>query len=118
MAWTVLFDEEFAEWILTVDEGLRLKIASHLEVLEELGPNLGRPRVDTVKGSAYQNMKELRVQYNGEPWRILFAFDPNRNAVLLVGGNKSANARWYAYHVAIADERFERHLENLKKEKG
>ena len=55
MAWNVLYDEEFSEWLLTVDEGLRLKIASHLEVLEEFGPNLGRPRVDTVKGSGYPN---------------------------------------------------------------
>jgi hypothetical protein len=58
-------------------------------------------------------MKELRVQFRGAPWRILFAFDPNRAAILLVGGNKRGKKRWYEKHIAIADERFRRHLEGL-----
>jgi hypothetical protein len=115
MDWEVLFDEEFAEWLDAVDSGLRIRIAAHVELLERLGPNLGRPRVDTVKGSAFTNMKELRIQYQGEPWRILFAFDPRRRAILLVGGNKTGDERWYEEQVPIADERYGRHLKSLKK---
>ncbi len=85
-------------------------------VVARVGPALGRPRVDTVKGSAFSNMKELRIQYRGDPWRVLFAFDPRRNAILLVGGNKSESKRWYDVHIAIADDRFRRHLERLKQE--
>jgi hypothetical protein len=59
-------------------------------------------------------MKELRVQFRGEPWRILFAFDPDRAAILLVGGNKRGDKRWYKKHLPIADARFRRHLERLE----
>jgi len=62
------------------------------------------------------NMKELRIQYHGDPWRILFAFDPRRAAILLVGGIKSGDKRWYEKHIRIADRRFERHLERLEEE--
>jgi hypothetical protein len=85
-------------------------------VLGEFGPKLGRPRVDTLEGSSFQNMKELRIQYQGEPWRILFAFDPKRQAVLLVGGNKTGNKRWYKENIPIADKRYRKYLEILKEE--
>ena len=62
-------------------------------------------------------MKELRVQYRGEPWRILFAFDPKRSAILLLGGNKAGNARWYTENLPIADKRFTQHLEELQHKK-
>jgi len=75
-----------------------------------IGPNLGRPHVDTVQGSAFSSMKELRVQVKGDPWRILFAFDPQRQAILLVGGDKAGDKRWYARFIPIADERYRRHL--------
>jgi hypothetical protein len=84
--------------------------------LRERGPQLGRPYVDTVEGSAFTNMKELRVQFRGDPWRILFAFDPRRSAILLVGGNKRGDNRWYKKHLPIADERFRRHLERLERD--
>ncbi len=89
MEWEVLFDAEFADWFEAVDEGLQDEIFAHVELLRRFGPNLGRPRVDSVKGSKYSNMKELRIQYQGDPSRILFAFDPSRCAILLVGGNKA-----------------------------
>ena len=114
MEWDVLFDEEFAEWLGSLDEGLQDEILAHVALLREFGPNLGRPRADTVKGSKYPNMKELRIQYQGDPWRLLFAFDPNRAAVLLVGGNKRGEKRWYEKHIRVADKRFKRHLKNLE----
>jgi hypothetical protein len=114
MDWKVFFDEEFQVWFEALEQGLRDEILVCVGLLKTFGPNLGRPRVDGIKGSAFSNMKELRVQYKGKPWRVLFAFDPKRNAILLVGGNKGGKKDWYMAHVPIADERFSRHLERLE----
>lgn len=108
--WEVVFHEEFGEEFLAFDDAVRLAIFAKVSMLRELGPNLGRPEVDTLKGSEFPNMKELRVQAKGRPWRILFAFDPVRRAILLVGGDKSGDKRWYRKAVALADARFCRHL--------
>jgi len=102
--------EEFKTWIGNLEREQRTKIMGHVGLLTERGPNLGRPYVDTVESSQLQNLKELRVQIAGDPWRVLFAFDPQRNAILLVGGNKTGDKRWYKTHIPIAEERFERHL--------
>ena len=117
MAWVVRFDEELAAWFDDQEAGLQDEILAHVGLLEERGPNLGRPRADTVKGSAYRNMKELRIQYQGRPWRILFAFDPRQAAILLVGGDKGGEKRWYLRNIPIADRRYKRHLEALEREK-
>lgn len=111
MEWDVQFDEDFAAWLLGQEADLRNAIIAHANLLREHGPQLGRPFVDTLEGSDFPNMKELRVQFQGDPWRILFAFDPNRAAILLVGGNKRGDKRWYKKHLRIADARFRRHLE-------
>jgi len=113
MGWDVELDEDFAIWLAGLDIDLRNEIISHANLLRERGPQLGRPYVDTLKASAFPNLKELRVQFRGAPWRILFAFDPNRAAILLVGGNKRGDKRWYKDHVTIAEERFRRHFERL-----
>jgi hypothetical protein len=118
MEWDVFLDEEFDAWLQTLEEGLQDEIFAAIELLRRLGPNLHRPRVDTIKGSSFSNMKELRIQYRRDPWRILFAFDPARNAILLVGGNKGANKRWYDENIPIADRRFRRHLDRLKEDQG
>ena len=86
--------------------GVRQSIMEHVLLLRERGPRLGRPYVDTVKGSSFPNMKELRIQYRGDPWRVLFIFAPDRTAVLLVGGNKRGDKRWYNKFLSIADERY------------
>jgi hypothetical protein len=78
-------------------------------------PTIGNV-IDTLKASAFKNLKELRIQYQGEPWRILFAFDPKRQAILLVGGNKTGNDRWYQKNIPIAEERYSRYLETLEEE--
>jgi hypothetical protein len=83
-------------------------------LLKQEGPLLGRPYVDTIQGSQYPNLKELRVQHAGEPWRILFAFDPIRQAIVLVGGNKTGDKRWYKKNIPIAEQRFAKHLETLE----
>jgi hypothetical protein len=110
MSWEVIMDDEFEVWINALEREERIRILGHVGLLGEHGPNLGRPYVDTVNGSKLRNLKELRVQIGGEPWRVLFAFDPQRNAVLLVGGNKAGDKRWYKTNIPVAEERFERHL--------
>src|SRR4029077_11841744 len=104
MEWDGQFDVEFEIWFAGLAEALQDEILAHVALLRERGPQLGRPYVDTVEGSTFTNMKELRVQFRGDPWRILFAFDPRRAAILLVGGNKRGNRRWYQKHLPIADE--------------
>jgi hypothetical protein len=83
-------------------------------LLKQEGPLLARPYVDTLKGSRYPNLKELRVQHGGEPWRILFAFDPVRQAIVLVGGNKTGDKRWDEKNMPIAEQRFTEYLESLE----
>lgn len=95
MPWLVVAHPEFEKWLLALDKDERNELLANFILLEEMGPHLSRPRVDTLKSSKFKNMKELRVQYKGKPWRILFAFDPKRTAILLVGGNKGGDERWY-----------------------
>src|SRR5262249_53550013 len=87
-----------------------------VRLLEEFGPTLRRPHADTISGSRYPNMRELRVQHAGRPYRILYAFDPRRAAILLLGGDKTGDARWYDTHVPLADRLYADHLETLKRE--
>ena len=91
-----------------------------IRVLRDHGPALGRPLVDSVKGSRHKNMKELRPGSTGRTeMRVLFAFDPKRRAILLVGGDKSnAWSKWYEVNVPIADERYDAHLIGLSVEQG
>lgn len=117
MAYTVNASEEFTEWFSAQEKALRRTIAAHIGLLEEHGPQLRRPHADTLEGSRLSNLKELRVQHRGEPYRILYAFDPERQALLLIGGNKTGDKRWYQRMIPLAEAIFERHLESLGKEK-
>jgi hypothetical protein len=114
--WHVLQTDVFGGWFGTIDEAAKVDIYSAIRVLSEVGPSLGRPRVDTVKSSEYSNMKELRVQSKGRPYRIFFAFDPKRNIVLLVGGNKQGNKRFYEQMVSIADKLYAVYLKDGENE--
>ena len=116
--WVVLYDEDFGRWFRDQEVGVQKEILVGVAVLRNRGPQLGRPYVDSINDSAIPNMKEMRLQYKGEPWRILVAFDPNRAAILLVGGCKTGKGnRWHSTHIPIADARIRRHIENLKKDK-
>ncbi|API61405.1 addiction module toxin RelE (plasmid) [Tardibacter chloracetimidivorans] len=117
MSWDVAFDAEFLAWLQGQDDRIRIAIFQRVELLAQIGPSLGRPHVDTLQGSAHSNMKELRVQIGGEPWRIFFAFDPKRSAILLVGGNKAGDKRFYDVNIPIADARYTRHLASLDGDK-
>ncbi len=110
MVWAVQSVAEFERWFLTLESSVRIEIAAKISLLQQVGPTLGRPHADTLKRSAYPNMKELRVQIGGDPWRIFFAFDPRRSAILLVGGNKCGDGRFYEVNLPIADARYRDHL--------
>jgi len=116
MKWRIVFDPDFRVWFYQQEQGFQDDAFAVLTVLAEFGPNLGRPRVDTLENSDFKNMKEIRIQYQGDPWRILFAFDPKRQSVLLVGGNKVGNKRWYKENIPIADKRYQKYLETLEEE--
>lgn len=114
-AWTV--DVELVEdWLISLDEGSREQVIAALELLESWGPQLGRPLVDTLVGSRHRNMNELRPGSSGRSeLRVLFAFDPERKAIMLVAGDKSGNwKRWYKQNLPRADDLFDRHLDTLK----
>lgn len=114
--WEVEYTDEFGKWWDSLPEDAQEAIARDVEILEQVGPGLGRPQVDTVKGSMFGNMKELRTQHRGEPYRTFFAFDPRRCAILLIGGNKSGEKRFYEQYIPIADRLYQEYLEELKRE--
>jgi hypothetical protein len=117
--WVVLFHPEFAPEVHRFSEAVRREIYSLVGLLGKLGPLLGRPQVDTLNGSKHANMKELRFSAGGGAWRVAFAFDAKRRAILLVGGDKSgiAKDRFYRNLIKIADRRFDRHIWAVAAEK-
>ncbi|MDE1150141.1 MAG: type II toxin-antitoxin system RelE/ParE family toxin [Azospirillaceae bacterium] len=120
MKWDVRFDPAFAEEAKQFDKSVRIEIAALAGLLEQFGPQLRRPHCDTLNGSAYANMKELRFALPDGAWRIAFAFDPRRQAILLVGGAKSGvnEKQFYRDLIRVADGRFEAHLKALDKAGG
>ena len=117
-SWNVLQTTSFELWFSELDDDAKEDIYAATLVLAEIGPRLGRPRADSVYGSKHSNMKELRVQSKGRPIRILFAFDPKRDAILLCGGDKTADKRFYEVMIKNADQLFDHHLEEIKNEQG
>ena len=115
MAWDVEYTDQFGNWFVELDKNAQRTIVAAVEKLEQRGLGLGRPFVDTIKGSRHANMKEVRPR--GGNLRILFAFDPRRMAILLIGGDKTG--RWAARYrdvVPIADQLYDEHLETLEQE--
>src|SRR3989304_1816839 len=115
MSWVVQFDEAFELEFDELPETVQDEMLAHAKLLEQFGPTLGRPRVDTLNGSRRPNMKELRFQADGGVWRVAFAFDPQRQAILLVCGDKSgvSERKFYKQLIRKADERFDQHLARL-----
>lgn len=117
--WHVSTREFFVDWFLDMSEEDQINVRASIGLLEAKGPHLGRPHVDTLNDSKHTNMKELRVQSNGKPIRVFFAFDPERNAILLCGGDKSGarDKRFYKDMIPIADREYDDHLKELEDEK-
>lgn len=116
MKWTVEFTDEFEDWWPSLTETEQISIAASVELLEDLGPKLGYPHTSGIAGSRHPHMRELRTQHAGRPYRTLFAFDPRRSALLLIGGDKTGDKRWYEKNIPLADRLYDEHLETLRKE--
>jgi hypothetical protein len=120
--WAVATTAEFDSWFTDLGDDARVEVIAKVELLKLLGPRLGRPHADRLKGSKHANLKELRADTKDQVLRIAFAFDPERAAILLVGGDKTGTAqkRFYKQLIAKADELYDIHLGALaqKKQKG
>jgi len=113
--WEIELTDRASEWLLSLDQEDRAAIASSIDLLEQLGPNLGRPAVDSVKSSRHHNMKELRSV--GGNLRALFCFDPRRTAIVLLGGDKTNDwVGWYDANIPLADDLYDEYLDEIRKE--
>ncbi len=116
MNFEVEFTNEFGAWWdnLTADE--QADVRASVKLLEDYGPTLRVPHSSGVKGSRHGHMRELRIQHRGRPYRVLYAFNPLRTALLLIGGDKTGDDRWYEKFIPVADRLYDEHLEELRKE--
>ena len=119
MEWEVSLDPVFDPEFDKLSDKVQDELLAHAKLLEAFGPNPGRPRVDTLNGSRHANMKELRFGADNGVWRVAFAFDPKRRAILLIAGDKSGitERRFYRQLIRKADDRFDRHLGRLMEER-
>lgn len=120
MRWTVEIADEFEPEYDALPDDVQDEIGALSRLLQQFGPQLGRPHVDTLNGSRHRNMKELRFSAADGEWRVAFAFDPKRKALLLVAGDKSGSSqkRFYRELIRKADERFDAHLTRMKKKRS
>mgnify|MGYP001560018355 FL=1 len=115
--WTMITTDRFDHWLCSLSDSDRASVLAMLLVLREKGPGLARPYADTVRGSRYHTMKELRIQRCGDPIRVFYAFDPARNGIVLCAGNKVGNEkRFYVEMLPVADWEFTHWLNRLKQE--
>lgn len=119
MVWVVEIGDEFEQEFDRLPHDVQTEILALARLLQRFGPQLKRPRVDTLNASRHANMKELRFTAAGGAWRVAFAFDPKRSAVLLVAGDKSGGSekRFYRELIRKADDRFDAHLARLKQQR-
>lgn len=114
--WDVEFTDEFGRWWESLSEGEQESVAASVGLLEDCGPMLGYPHSSGVRASRHGHMRELRTQHDGRPLRTLYAFDPRRAAILLLGGDKTGADRWYEINVPVADRLYDEHLAQLRRE--
>jgi hypothetical protein len=114
MPWSVEFTDEFETWWNGLDKQQQVQIDARIGLLEQLGPQLGYPHSSGIEGSRHAHMRELRIQYRGHPIRVFYAFDPRRIAILLIGGDKTGNDRFYDEMVPMADRLYDEHLAELE----
>lgn len=114
--WPVEVTPEFVTWWDSLDAAAQESVDAGVRLVEARGPQLRFPHSSAVHGSRHGHLRELRIQHRGRPLRVLYAFDPRRVALLLLGSDKTGNDRWYDEHVPVADRRYDRHLRRLGKE--
>lgn len=116
MSWNVEYTDEFGHWYEELAEKVQDNIDRTVGLLEVRGPQLPFPHSSGIADSKHGNMRELRVQSGGKPIRIFYAFDPRRSAILLIGGDKTGDARFYEKMIPVADRLYDEYLDELKKE--
>jgi hypothetical protein len=114
--WNVEYTDEFGDWWGQLTEAEQESIEASVALLEIYGPNLKFPHSSGITTSRHDHMRELRTQHEGHPYRTLYAFNPLRTAILLIAGDKTGNDRWYEEYVPIADDLYDDHLDELRKE--
>jgi hypothetical protein len=118
MIWEVEYTDEFEKWWVALNEHEQTSVAVTVGLLENMGPALPFPYSSDVKSSRHGQMRELRSQCEGRPLRTLYAFDPRRVVILLIGGDKTGNDRWYESFVPIADRLYDEHLKEIERNGG
>ena len=113
---SVEYTDEFGQWWQELSESQQDAVATRVELLMEYGPSLPYPYSTDIRGSRHGAMRELRAQSGGRPIRVFYAFDPRRTSILLVGGDKTGNDRFYQEYVPLADDLYDDHLEELRRE--
>ena len=116
MAWEVEYTDEFEQWWLQLLERQQEDVGMRVEMLRRQGPNLSFPHSSDVRTSHHGRMRELRIQSGGRPIRVFYAFDPRRTSILLIGGDKTGNDRFYAEFVPLADRLYDDYLRELQRE--
>jgi hypothetical protein len=116
MAWDVEYTDEFEVWWASLSEPAQDEVDQSVHLLQARGPTLPFPHSSDVQRSRHGRLRELRIQVGGQPYRVFYAFDPRRTAILLIGGNKIGDDRFYERMVPIADRIYDQHLENLTHE--
>lgn len=116
MEWNVEYTDEFEQWWTTLSEAEQIDLAATVTLLRQKGPELPFPHSSGINNSRHSHMRELRTQHKGRPYRTLFAFDPRRSAILLLGGDKTGDNDWYDKSIPIADRLYDEHLALLKNE--
>jgi hypothetical protein len=116
MAWDVEYTDEFGTWWDALTAAEQIDVGAGVRLLEAKGPTLGYPHSSGVESSKHGHMRELRIQHQGRPYRVLYAFDPRRIVLLLLGGDKTGDDRWYERVVPIADRLYDDHLQLLRQE--
>jgi hypothetical protein len=114
--WEVEYTDEFGTWWHGLSEAEQVSVFASAGLLKMHGPQLGHPHSSGIASSRHSRMRELRAQHRGRPLRVLYAFDPRRTAILLIGGDKTGNDRWYEEFVPLADRLYDEHLAELKRE--
>lgn len=116
MEWEVEYTDEFFEWWAGLSADEQDSVASSVVLLRQMGSSLSFPHSSGIKGSRHSRMRELRIQHRGRPYRVLYAFDPRRVAILLIGGEKTGQDRWYEKFVRLADRLYDEHILELTRE--
>ncbi|NWG91753.1 MAG: type II toxin-antitoxin system RelE/ParE family toxin [Parvularculaceae bacterium] len=114
--WIVEFTDEFGAWFGSLDDREQNRLVASVQRLEAYGPQLDYPHTSAIAGSRHSTMRELRVQIDGRPFRVFYAFNPLRAAILLIGGDKTGDGRFYEKMIPVADDLFDDHLQELRKE--